>query len=172
MKKKLDKNLILVGVINSAHGIRGDVMVRCFTISAEDLFRRPIFDDLGNVIDLRKVGAVKKDNVICRVSNCVDRNQAEKLKGTELFCNRDDLPEINNLDEFYIHDIKNLTVKDENGQEIGIVNDVLNYGAGDIVEVKFDDGQLLMFPFTKACFPVIEKDYIQINLKDFINLVK
>ena len=148
MKKKLDQNLILVGVINSAHGIRGDVVVKCFTISPEDLFKRPIFDDMGNIIDLRKVGSVKKDNVICRLTNCADRNHAEKLKGTALFCNRDDLPEIDHPDEFYIHDIKNLRVQDENGQAIGIVNDVLNYGAGDIVEVKFDDGQLLMFPFT------------------------
>ncbi len=172
MKKKLDKNLILVGVINSAHGIRGDVIVKCFTICPEDLFKRPIFDDLGNIIDLRKVGAVKKDNVICRLGNCADRNQAEKLKGTQLFCNRDNLPEIDNQEEFYIYDIKNLSVKDETGHTIGIVNDVLNYGAGDILEVKFNEGQLLMFPFTKACFPVIEKDYVQINLKDFIDLVK
>lgn len=172
MKKKIDKNLILVGVINSAHGIRGDVVVKCFTTCPEDLFKRPIFDDLGNIIDLRKVGAVKKDNVICRVSNYADRNQAEKLKGTELFCNRDDLPEIDNHEEFYICDIKHLKVQDENGQVIGIVNDVLNYGAGDIVEVKFDNGQLLMFPFTKACFPAIGKDYVQINLKDFLDLVK
>lgn len=172
MKKKLDKNLILVGVINSAHGIRGDVVVRCFTMSPEDLFKRTIFDELGNILDVRKMGAIKKENVICRLNDCADRNHAEKLKGTQLFCNREDLPEIDTLEEFYIHDIKNLVVKDENEKEVGIVNDVLNYGAGDIIEVKFNDGQLLMFPFTKECFPLIEKDYVQINLKDFIGLVK
>lgn len=172
MKKKLDKNLILVGVINSAHGIRGDVVVRCFTMRPEDLFKRTIFDEFGNILNVRKVGIIKKENVICRLSNCTDRNHAEKLKGMQLFCQRDDLPAIDNSEEFYIYDLKNLVVHDETSKEIGIVNDVLNYGAGDIIEIKFGDGQLLMFPFTKECFPLIEKDYVQINLKDFIGLVK
>ncbi|MCP5369839.1 MAG: 16S rRNA processing protein RimM [Rickettsiaceae bacterium] len=172
MKKNLKKNLILVGVINSAHGVRGEVIVKYFTTSSEQIFKYRIFDSFGNIIALRKVGITKKNHIICCLGNCTDRNQAEKFKGTKLFCSRDDLPAIDNEEEFYICDIKDLPVQDESGQIIGIVNEVVNYGAGDIIEIKFNDGQVLMFPFTKECFPVIEKDYIQINIKDFINLVK
>lgn len=172
MKKNLDKDLILVGVVNSAHGIRGDLVIKCFGNDPKDLFKRPVFDKEGNIVALTKVGSLKKDSVICRIEGCLNRNKAETMKGMQLFCLRSDLPDIKSDKEFYIHDLKNSCVKDEEGVMVGVVNDVANYGAGDIIEIKFTDGQLLMFPFTEECFPRVCAEYIQINLKNFINLVK
>ena len=49
---------------------------------------------------------------------------------------------------------------DESDEFVGTVIEVANYGAGDIIEVKFNDDNCEMFPFTKELFPKITKDYM------------
>ena len=46
------------------------------------------------------------------------------------------------------------------GKKIGIIIDVANFGAGDIIEIRFNNDTEEMFPFTKEFFPEIGKDYV------------
>jgi 16S rRNA processing protein RimM len=69
----------------------------------------------------------------------------------ELFAPRSALPETEE-DEFYLADLIGLEARDEAGNAIGTVNNVLDYGAGASLELV-PGGRLL--PFTKACVPVV-----------------
>ncbi len=68
--------------------------------------------------------------MICQVSGITNRNDAEKIVKTVLYCKREDLPNLKR-DEFYISDLKGMQVVDSDHQEIGIVADILNFGAGE-----------------------------------------
>jgi len=154
-----EERLILVGVISAAHGIKGDVLIKSFTEVTTNLAKLPIINEQNEIVKLKLIRANTKDGIICRLAGCDDRNHAETLKGTKLYCLRKDLP-IPTDEEFYIEDLRGLKVIDESGAPIGTVLEIANYGAGNILEIKFTDDSCEMLPFTKELFPIITKDHI------------
>lgn len=161
METSINNNKILVGVINSAHGIKGEVVLTSYTEPVSNILSMDLFDHKGQQISISKKGINKNNKIICSIEGCKNRNQAEELKGLELFCLREDFQLIEDEDEFYIQDLIGKKVLDQQHQEIGIIKQLANYGAGDIIEIKFNDSnKTLMFPFNKLYFPTITDQYV------------
>ena len=86
-----------------------------------------------------------------------DRNAAEKLTNLKLYVPRDRLPPIEDDDTFYHADLVGLAAVTPDGAALGTVTAVLNFGAGDLVEIKPEGGgEPLMVPFTDAAVPEID----------------
>jgi len=128
-------DLILVGVITAAHGIRGEVKLRSFTADPEAL---PSYNPLqtagGKALEVSRMRA-QKDGFIASLKGVNDRNAAEALRGTELFVPRKRLPAPDD-DELYVADLIGLTVKLKGGSVLGEVVGFPNYGASDLLDVK------------------------------------
>jgi 16S rRNA processing protein RimM len=154
-----DDKLIFIGVIFAAHGIKGNVVIKSYTSPKENIFSFNIVNYKHEAIRLKKIRSNSNGSYICDLASCSDRNTAEALKGTRLFCLRSNLPEPPK-DEYYFSDLKDMQVLNENSEKIGTVINVANFGAGDIIEVKFNDNTKEMIPFTKEIFPKIDKNYI------------
>jgi 16S rRNA processing protein RimM len=165
---KEDDRLILVGVISAAHGIKGDVIVKSFTDPKENILAIDILDENTAQIKLKKVRINSNGTIVCRFAGSKDRNTAEALSGTKLFCLRDTLPATQE-DEYYISDLRKFFVVNEKGEKIGIIIDVANFGAGDIIEIRFNNNTEEMFPFTKEFFPEIGKDYVVFKNTKMVN---
>jgi len=150
----VDDRMILMGVIGKPHGVRGQLRVNVFAEEPEALETYTLTDRKGrrfalewaheNVATLSEVTNAGKRRI-------TDRNEAETLTNVELFAPRSALPETEE-DEFYLADLIGLEARDEAGNAIGTVNNVLDYGAGASLELV-PGGRLL--PFTKACVPVV-----------------
>jgi len=154
-----DTKLILVGVISAAHGIKGDIIVKSYTTPIENILDLKLFNDKNVNVLIKKIRIMAR-GIICKYDNCHDRNQAEALIGTKLYCLRNELPKTDE-EEFYFEDLKNLLVLDPNGKEIGIISGIFNFGAGDLIEVKFSNGSgTEIYPFTKEFFPEITKNHV------------
>ena len=141
---------ICVAAVATAHGVRGALRLRCFTEKPEDVAAYgPLFDQEGHrLFELTILGRAK-DGVIAKADGIDDRDAAEALRGTELFVPRSALPDPGD-DEFYYEDLQGLTAVSVDANPIGIVKQVANYGAGDLIEVTGDDGASRFFPFDKA----------------------
>ena len=76
---------------------------------------------------------------------------------------------LDNLDEeeFYIEDLIGLNIKNKN-ETIGKVIQVMNHGAGDILEIKFNNDATELFSFTKENFPSVDikNKFLIINIKE------
>lgn len=152
---------VCLGVIVGAHGIRGEVKVRSFTEDANDIGAYGVLTDKSGQKSFSvKVVGRSKDDLRVKIEECDDRNQAEALRGTELFVERCVLPETDD-EEFYQTDLVGLEVKTESGEFLGKVVAFYNFGAGDIVEIKIGQ-KLEMLPFNKDFVPevCINKGYI------------
>ena len=137
-----DSKHILVGKIVAPQGIRGEVRVQTFTDTPVDFKKLKIKSVRFNDGDFKFVRTVPNSNVIiAKISGTDDRNAAETLRGTELFIERDTLPDLKE-NEFYQADLIGFEVV-RNGQKIGIVDCFQNYGAGDIIEL--DNGDMVSF---------------------------
>jgi 16S rRNA processing protein RimM len=150
---------ICVGVITAVHGVRGHVKIRSFTEHPEDLASfNNIFDHQHNQYDIRVV-EVKKDYLIASIDGVDSRASAELLRNVKLYIKRSDLPSTSD-DEFYHADLVGLRAYSENGVQLGIVNNIVNFGAGDIVEVcDLATEKTIYYPFTKQFVP-------EVNIKE------
>lgn len=147
--------MILLAVIAAAHGIQGAVKVKTFTQSPENILAYGVLrDEKGREYPLKLVRVVLPDSVIATIDGVNDRNQAEALRGTKLYVERDQLPDLIE-EEFYHSDLTGLVVQDLEGKSVGQVRAVSNFGAGDFLEIVDAEGHLYTIPFTREAVPVI-----------------
>lgn len=129
-------DLVSVGVITGAHGIRGEVKLKSFTSDPAAISGySPLRTAAGHTLDIVKLRA-QKDGFIATLKGVADRNAAEALRGTELFVPRAALPEPE-AGEVYLDDLVGLPVFDGETR-LGSVIAVANFGASDLLEVAIE----------------------------------
>ncbi len=147
---------ILLGAIIGAQGLKGEVKVKTFTQSPESLGAYgPLHSADGRRFKVASARAVKSDHAIVRFEGVAQRNEAESLKGLELFIHRDQLPDTE-AEEYYHADLIGLPAEDEDGRLIGKVRSIHNFGAGDVIEIERADGSDVLLPFTREFVPVVD----------------
>lgn len=133
---------ILVGKIVAPQGIRGDVRVQTYSESPNDFQKFKIISAKFKESDFKFIRVVPNSTVIiAHIAGFDDRNAAETLRGTELFINRDALPDLKES-EYYQDDLIGFSVM-RGGEKIGTVAGFQNFGAGDIIEL--DNGEYVSF---------------------------
>lgn len=154
MTAKQDK--VCVGAIAGAHGVKGEVRVRSFTLVPEDCFAYgPLVDEAGQVVLEPQAARPAKSHFVVIPVEEKSREDWEAMKGTQLYVSRDALPEPDE-DEFYYDDLKGLNVSHIDGRALGKVKSVQNFGADDLLEIVAPDGRTAYFlPFTQAVIPSV-----------------
>ena len=138
--------MVVIGVITSPHGVRGQFKVKAFTSVAADVTAYgPVQLPDGRSLTLTRVGQAK-GLVICRADEVSSREQAEALRGLEISVSRDQLPAAAE-DELYQADLIGLLALTPDGAEIGQIIGFHNFGAGELVEIKPADATSFFTPF-------------------------
>jgi 16S rRNA processing protein RimM len=152
--------LILIGVFGAPQGVRGEVRVKSLTAEPNAI------GAYGPLTDKKRARAflfdslrpLKDDMLVARVAGVATRDAAEALRGVEIFARRDQLPPPAH-DEFYYDDLVGLEAVDAAGGRIGRVASLMNYGAGDVLEIApAQGGETLLLPFTKSVAQRIDFD--------------
>lgn len=148
---------VLLGRISGPHALKGEVMVHSFTEVPEDIaIYGPLEDASGRRTFELKIVRVTEKGLIARVSGVSDRTGAEALKGTELWIARERLPETDD-GAFYHADLIGLAAVAADGQEIGEIVSVQNFGAGDLIEIRLSgSARTELIPFTDAFVPEVD----------------
>ena len=153
----MPRDRILLGTITGAHGIRGEVLIRSHT---EDPLAIAAYGPLadkagGRTFELSGVRAGAK-GIIARIAGITDRNAAERLKGTDLYIERHCLPEPED-GEFYHADLIGLSVVTPEGDAVGEVVAIQNFGAGDLLEYRPRSSKRTeLLPFDKTFVPEVD----------------
>ena len=96
-----------------------------------------------------------KDHFVVRFCGVADRDAAEALRNVNLYIERDRLPVIDD-DTFYHADLIGLAAVTKDGDPIGTVAAIHNFGAGDIIELRLASGGELLLPFNAATIPQVD----------------
>lgn len=136
---------IALAAVAGAHGVRGELRLKLFTDSAENLKRYEIVY-VGGIE--RKLESVRSgpSGAVVRVEGIGDRSAAEALRGSLVEVERSALPPLDE-GEYYHADLIGLACVDREGRELGRVIAVENYGAGDLLEVEAAEGRTSLIPF-------------------------
>lgn len=176
---------ILIAKVNSVFGIKGEVKIISYAQDPLQLEKYPLFDAAGNSLKLKisnknktVIGSSNNDPIIiAKIDGVNDRNDSERMRGAEIFANREDFPATND-NEFYYVDLIGLDVIDMNSKKIGKVLNVLDHGAGGILEIEFDENSIPKdyekienFSFKNEIFPEVNlaKNFIRIDVPEVIS---
>lgn len=149
----MENNLFRVGVIANTHGIRGEVKVYPTTDNTDR------FNDLKNVIvdtgrehiNLEVQGVrYFKNMVILKFKGIDNINEVEKYKGKDLLVTRENAVPLEE-NEYYIADLIDMDVYDEDGKRLGILDDVMQTGANDVYVIILENGRELLLPNIDQC---------------------
>ena len=153
--------LLCVGVVTGVRGLRGDVWIKSFTANPADVAAYgPVLDEHGQQLFTIKAIDLIKGRVVARAKGIDDRTSAEALKGQKLFVRRETLPELEE-GEYYHADLVGLTAELEGdgetpGRCLGHVHAIHDFGAGSVIEIHGESGEVQMVPFTHAAVPVVD----------------
>lgn len=148
---------VCVGQIVGVHGVRGLVKLKSFTGDPAAIADyNPLTDHTGTRHFTVELQSAMKDYWLARVQGVADRTAAEALRGVLLHVERDRLPPPEDEDEFYHADLIGLPVLRPDGERIGTVVALHDFGGGDMLEVVLPDRRTAMVPFTRAVVPVVD----------------
>lgn len=142
-----DPQITLAAIIG-AHGIGGEVRLKLFAEGVESLQRlKKVFvGDREMTLKSVKAGG---GTPIARFAEVSDRNSAEALRSQLITIGRSDLPPLEE-GEYYHADLIGLPCESFEGEPLGKVVAVENFGASDILEIEKPDGKRTMVPFRQG----------------------
>lgn len=130
--------MVPVGTVGRAYGVRGWVRVRSDMDPPEDLLRHDAW--LLERAGRWKPVAVRSARAhggafVARLDGIEDRDAAAALAGTRLGLPRDALPALDDGQHYWV-DLIGLEVLDEAGESLGVVREMIETGANDVMVVR------------------------------------
>ena len=151
--------LIKIGKFQKIHGIRGHIKLKSFTKNTSGIKSYKKFFINENTEIKLKFLSKSNEYFICKVNEINSPQVISEFEGKYIFIQENQLPKLKS-NEFYYFELENLVVKIKD-EFIGKIFAINNHGAGDYIEVKKKNGDLLLVPYNK--------DHIKnVNLKEKI----
>ena len=148
---------IIVGTLAGSFGVTGDVRVKSFCAEPEALADyTPLTRADGTQIMTIVIKGQTKGSLIARVDGITTKEEADGLRGMDIYAQRDQLPSLPD-DEFYHTDLVGLMTFDTGGGQLGRVKAVQTNGSDDLLEIiSPTDKDTVLVPFTKAIVPTVD----------------
>jgi len=157
-------NIIHVGSFGSAIGLKGEIKINLLTSSIDVFKSLDLYYNLDQSIEWKFDSIVMRQNkCIAHPSHCKTRNDAEKLTNQKIFSLKENFPSSKD-NEHYVSDLVSCEIKHENGNVLGEVINVANFGAGDLLET--------MHKGKKIYIPLNDDNTVSVDIEKKIIIVK
>ncbi|RAP76286.1 ribosome maturation factor RimM [Paenibacillus montanisoli] len=140
-----------VGKLVNTHGIRGEVKVVSQTDFPEERFApRNVLTllqpETKQTLEVEVQSArLHKNMYIVKFRGYDNINDVEKYKGWELKVSKNDLVDLEE-GEYYHHQIIGCKVNTDDGEELGVITEILSPGANDVWVIQRPKGKQLLIP--------------------------
>jgi 16S rRNA processing protein RimM len=137
---------LVVGQLGKPHGIRGEISMTILTGFPERigagtrLFIGPEYHPI-NVRQRRPSG----NKLLLTLDGVQSREQAETLRNLMVYVRGEEVPPLPE-GEYYHHELLGLQVLSEEGQDLGVLEEILPTGANDVFLIRLPDGRELLLP--------------------------
>ena len=158
-------NFIQVGKIGRPKGTKGLLRLHCFLNDNRDInqFQKFYLED-ETIIKVKLVSFDSKSPLVT-INDINDRNQIEGYVNQYIYLHKEKLSPTDE-NEFYFHDLEGLDVVDQQNEIVGKVESVVNFGAGDLLEIYFlKSSKKEFFRFTETNFPKVDVKEKKITIK-------
>lgn len=159
-------DLLQVGAITQTHGLRGEVKVFPTTDDVRRFKKlKEVILDMGKekmVLEIENVRFFKQFAIL-KFKGFDDINDIERYKGKSLYVTRENAVKLNK-DEYFIADLIDVKIYDEQDRYMGVLKDVIVTGANDVYEITLEDGRTLLLPAIKQCVLNVDMEQRKMNV--------
>lgn len=152
------QDLLRVGVITKAHGVRGEVKVYPTTDDPARFkkLKTVILDDGKEQIELN-IASVKffKNMVILKFKEYDNINDIEKYRNAELFVTREHAVKLK-PGEYFRCDLIGLNGISDEEEELGILEEIIETGANDVYVFRKKGTSDLLVPAIPSCIKEVD----------------
>ena len=147
-----EPDYLAVGFLRRPHGVRGEVLMSVYTDFPERL-QPGVTLYVGEDYRQMRLTGVRHHNrgLLVRFEGLETPEEAGRLRNTWVFVRADDRPPLPE-GEYYFHQLLGLKVQTGDGALLGVVHEILETGANDVLIVRNEDGDEALIPFIE---PVI-----------------
>lgn len=163
----MGEDKIIIGKVNGFHGVKGFIKVFSETRPREGIlhYSRFFIKRAGEWLALEvEAGQKHSKHILLKFKGYDSRDAVDPLLGVELFIERADMP-VPEEDEVYWVDLYGLKVINHDGIELGVIDDIFETGANDVMAVKKGKEEILI-PYSLEYIVMeinLEKGYIQVD---------
>ena len=149
----MNEELYQVGAITRAHGVRGEVKV--FPMTDDPMRFRGMKDlilDTGKEYRICEVTSARmqKNLVILKIKGIDTMEEAQKYQGCGLYVTKENRVPLGE-DEWFIADLIGCEVWSDEGENLGMLTDVLQTAANDVYVVEKEGAKELLIPCIRDC---------------------
>lgn len=159
------QDYLLIGEITKPQGVQGELKVRPITCDPwrfEDMTYAFVLEgDNYRKVEI-KVRKVNEDAVYLRMEGVLTRNDAEEVRSTKLYIDREHAVELDE-DSTFICDLMGLKGVLTDGSEIGKIIDVMQPGGNDVYVFKGKKGEVLV--------PALKSVVVKVDLNEGVMLL-
>jgi 16S rRNA processing protein RimM len=148
---------VIVGAIGGSFGVQGEVRLKSFCADPQAIADyTPLYTEDGRAFAQLILTGQLKNGFTARIDGVVTKEDADALRNVSLYAERALMPSLPD-DEYYYADLIGLTVVDTGGATLGTVKNVMDHGAGDLLEVTVPgQAETTLLPFTQAAVPTVD----------------
>lgn len=156
----MSKNIVVAKILTS-HGVKGYVKLESYMEKPKDIFKysNDLYDINNKKFKINFIGTIKPDIFIAKIDGIDDMDVAKSYRNTELYMDIDLLPETDD-GEYYYNELIGMKVKSADGKYNGVIANIDDFGAGVVVEIKWDDEKM------EESLPFVEEYFKEINIED------
>lgn len=152
----LPEDWVAIGEIVGTFGTRGELKILPLT-DFPDRFERTSTVFAGekripfHILEARS----HKQHIVLRLDGISSMDGAERLRGATLWIPADQITALPG-DQFYLHDLIGMRVRHVNGNELGVVADVMTAPGIDHFVIQTPDGGEVLLPAVKAFIKTVD----------------
>ena len=135
----LASDKVIVGKIGAPYGVKGWVKINSYTETPEGIFDyAPWFlgDEKEYQIDQWRPHG---KSLVAKIVGVDSRDDAERIKNLDININASQLPDLGD-EGVYWRELTGMKVVTTQGYDLGVVKEVFNTGANDVIHVKANVG--------------------------------
>jgi 16S rRNA processing protein RimM len=154
---------ILAAKILKGHGVHGVLKIGVYLENFENYYKK-LMDDKENPIEILSCSILDqpKKYYLVKLPGINKLEDTLAYIGRKWFIPENQLAPLDN-NNYYYHEIIGLPVVDMENNPVGVVSDMDNMGAGDIIIINLNINRLVYLPFDEYMFPNLEKNKVTIS---------
>ena len=159
----LASDKVIVGKIGAPYGVKGWVKINSYTEKPEGIFEyTPWFlgEEKECSIDQWRTHG---KSLVAKIEGVENRDDAERVKNLDIYINASQLPDLGD-DGIYWRELTGMKVVTTQGYDLGVVKEVFNTGANDVIHVKANVGDA--FGQKERLVPFVFDEVVQVVDKE------